>query len=124
MAQGLVLAQGAGVVTGTTETANQVKATYDYIGAGKLLLYVYPLANTCRVNLFVNGVQILRNEQIAWFGTSGSMDTSAHLVTAVNTLGGRIELTFVDTTGASTVDFLLTHDGVPFGKGISKLFGR
>jgi hypothetical protein len=124
MAQGLTLVSKATFALSTTESANQVKATYDYIGAGKLLLYMLPSDATVRVNLFVNGVQVLRNEQCGWFGTTGSMDTSAHLVTAVNTLGGRIELTFVATGGTPTVDFLLTHDGVPFGKGISKLFGR
>ena len=98
--------------------------TYDYIGPGVLKLYVLGSDATVRVNLFVNGVQILRNAQIGWFGTTGAMDTSANLVTAVSTLGGRIELTFVATAGTPTVDFLLTHDGVPFGKTISRFLGR
>ena len=124
MGQGLVLAQGATFALSTTESANKVKATYDYIGPGVLKLYAYPSDATMRCNLFVNGVQILRSEQAAFFGTTGSMDTSAHLITAVTTMGGRVELTFVATAGTPTVDYLLTHDGVPFGKTISRLLGR
>ena len=124
MGQGLSIAQKATFALSTTESANQVVSTYDYIGPGTLKLYTLGSDATVRVNLFVNGVQILCNAQIGWFGTTGAMDTSANLVTAVNTLGGRIELTFVATAGTPTVDFLLTHDGVPFGKTISRFLGR
>jgi len=124
MAQGLTIATAATFATSTTESANQVKATYDYIGPGNLKLYMLPSNAAVRVNLFVNGVQILRNEQVGWFGTTGAMDTSANLVTSVNTLGGRVELTFVATTGTPTVDFQLQHDGIPFGRTISRLLGR
>lgn len=124
MGMGLVIASGATIATSTTESTNQVKATYDYIGPGSLKLFMLPSNAAVRVNLFVNGVQILRNEQVAFFGTTGGMDDSANLVTAVNTLGGRVELTFVATTGTPTVDFKLTHDGIPFGRTLSRLLGR
>jgi hypothetical protein len=53
------------------------------------------------------------------------MDTSAHLITSVPTAGGRVELTFVATTGTPTVDYLLTFEGIPIvGKAISRLLGR
>jgi len=45
-------------------------------------------------------------------------------MTGVNTIGGRVELTFVATTGTPTVDYVLTHEGVPLGRGIARLFGR
>lgn len=124
MAQGLALVSKATFALSTVESVNQVKATYDYIGAGNIKLYCFPSNANCRVNLFINGVQILRNEQPGWFGTTGSMDTSSHLMTSVNTIGGRIECTFTSTTGTPTVDFALFHDGVPFGRSIAKLFGR
>lgn len=124
MSQGLTIGSGATFALSTTESGNKVKETYDYIGPGNLKLYVLPSNAAVRVNLFVNGVQILRGEQPAFFGTTGSLDTSANLVTSVNTLGGRVELTFVSTTGTPTVDFLLTHDGIPFGKTVSRLLGR
>lgn len=89
MGQGLSLAQKSTFALSTTESANQVTATYDYIGPGKLMLYALPSDATVRCNLFVNGVQILRNSPIGWFGTTGAMDTSANLITAVNTMGGK-----------------------------------
>lgn len=109
----------------TTETANQVQNTYDYIGAGKLNFYAKASAAvTTLCNLFVNGQQILRRMTVPFSGTQGTLDTSANLITSVNTLGGRVELTFVATTGTPTVDWLLTYEGVPFGGALARLAGR
>lgn len=124
MGQGLPIAMNVGFATSTTESSNQVKSTYDYIGPGMLKLYAFASAATVRCNLFVSGNQILRNEPVIFVGTSGGLQTSEHLITSVGTIGGRVELTFTATTGTPTVDYLLTHDGVPFGKTISKLLGR
>lgn len=125
MPQGTVIAAGAATALSTTETANLVTSTYDYIGAGQLKLYAKASAATVLANLFVQGIQILRRVPIMFTGTAGTIDTSANLVTSVPTLGGRVELTFVATTGTPTVDYLLTYEGVPVvGRTISKLFGR
>jgi len=114
MAQGLPIAGKAAFATSTTESANQVQSTYDYIGPGKLRLYAKGSAGTVLTNLFLNGQQICRNLPIMFSGTAGTIDTSANLVTEIGTmLGGRVELTFTATTGTPTVDFLLTHEGVP-----------
>lgn len=122
--QGIPIASGAAFSLSTTESANQVQATYDYIGAGRLFLYAKASAATVLCNLFVNGMQVCRRLPITFTGTAGTIDTSANLVTEVATLGGRVELTFVATTATPTVDFLLTFDGVPFGGIISRLAGR
>lgn len=125
MPQGTVIAAGAATALSTTETANLVQNTYDYVGAGQLKLYAKGSAGTVLCNLFVNGVQILRRTPIMFSGTAGTIDTSANLITSVPTLGGRVELTFVATTGTPTVDYLLTFEGVPVvGKAISRLMGR
>jgi len=125
MPQGTVIAAGAATALSTTETANLVQSTYDYVGAGQLKLYAKASAATVLANLFVSGVQILRRTPIMFTGTAGTIDTSANLITSVPTLGGRVELTFVATTATPTVDYLLTHEGVPVvGRAISKLFGR
>jgi len=125
MAQGLILAAGAATALTTTETANQVQNTYDYIGVGKLKLYAKASAATVLCNLFVNGSQIIRRQLIPFTGTAGTIDTSANLLTDVNTMGGRVELTFVATAGTPTCDFLLTFEGVPLvGTAISRLMGR
>lgn len=122
--QGIPIASGAATALSTTETANQVQNTYDYIGAGRLHLYAKASAATVLVNLFVNGTQVCRRLPITFTGTAGTIDTSANLVTSVNTLGGRVELTFVATAATPTVDFLLTYEGVPFGRGIARVLGR
>jgi len=123
MGLGLPIATKQTFATSTTESGNQVIATYDYITAGKLKLFAKGSDANVRCNLFVNGQQILRNAQI-FFGTTGTLDVSSNLIAEIPTLGGRVELTFVATTGTPTVDFLLTHDGVLLGGAISKLFGR
>lgn len=124
MGQGLPIASGTAVALSTTETSNQVQATYDNIGAGKLRLFAKGSDSTVRVNFFVNGQQICRRMQLPTSGTAGTLDTSASLVADVPTIGGRIELSFVATTGTPTVDFLLTHEGVPLGNLIRNLAGR
>jgi len=122
--QGTVIAAGAATALSTSETANLVQNTYDYVGAGKLTLYAKASAATVLANLFVNGNQVLRRIPVVFTGTAGTIDTSANLVTSVNTLGGRIELTFVATTGTPTVDYLLTFEGIPLSRGIARLMGR
>lgn len=125
MPQGTVIAAGAATTLSTTETSNLVQNTYDYVGAGQLKLYAKASAATVLCNLFVNGVQILRRTPIMFTGTAGTIDTSANLITSVPTIGGRVELTFVATTGTPTVDYLLTFEGIPVvGKAISRLMGR
>lgn len=122
--QGIVIAGNTAFATSTTESANQVQNVYDYIGAGTLHLYAKASAATVKVNFFVNGSQILRQLLIPFTGTAGTMSTSDNLLTSVNTMGGRVELTFVATTGTPTVDYLLTFVAAPGGAILSRLMGR
>lgn len=126
MSLGLPIAQGTAFALSTTESANKVESTYDYIGPGKLRLFAKGSDSTVRVNLFVNGQQICRRQQLFSSGTAGTLDVSANLVAEIPTLGGRVELTFVATTGTPTVDFLLSHEGIGgnLGKTVSRLLGR
>lgn len=122
--QGLPLASKTAFALSTTESANQVQATYDNIGPGKLYLYAKGSDSTVRVNFFVNGQQVCRSMQLPSSGTAGTLDTSANLIAAIGTIGGRIELTFVATTGTPTVDFILSHDGNTLLSAIAGLFRR
>jgi len=125
MPQGTVIAAGAATALSTTETANLVQSTYDYVGAGQIKLFAKASAATVLANLFINGVQILRRCPIVGTGTAGTIDVSSNLITSVPTAGGRVELTFVATTGTPTVDYLLTFEGIPVvSKLISRLAGR
>jgi len=127
MAMGIPIAADIALALSTTPTANLVQNTYDYIGAGKLKLFAKgsAAATPVLVDLFVNGIQIARRLAIPFSGTAGTLDTSANLVTDVNTLGGRVELVIVAESGTPTVDFILTFEGVPLiGTAISRLLGR
>lgn len=120
---GTVIASDTALALSTTRTANLVQNTYDYIGPGFLTLYSKASLATVLCDLFVQGNQVIRNQKIPFTGTAGTMDVSANKVTTVKTMGGRVELTFVATTGTPTVDYLLIHEGV-IGGALSKLFGR
>lgn len=122
--QGTVIASDTALSLSTTETANLVQNTYDYVGVGKLNFYAKASAATVLANLFVAGSQILRRSKVPFTGTAGTLSTSDNLVTSVPTMGGRIELTFVATTATPTVDYLLTFEGIPMGNALSKLLGR
>lgn len=123
--QGTVISMGTATLS-TTETSNQVQNTYDYVGPG--ILHFYCKAGTAAVvlcNLFLQGTQILRRLTIPFSGTQGTLSTSDNLITSVPTLlGGRVELTFVATTGTPTVDWLLAHESGVIGAALSKFFGR
>jgi len=125
MPQGTVIAAGVGFALTTSESTNRVQGTYDYVGVGQVKLYAKASAATVLCNLFISGVQILRNTPVIYVGTSGTGDTSANLVTSVPTAGGRAELTFQATTGTPTVDYLLCYEGIPIiGKAMARLMGR
>lgn len=120
---GTPIASGV-LTTSTSDSANQVQALYDYVTAGKLYLYARGSAATVLANLFVGGQPICKNLPVVFFGTSGALDTSAHLVAAAGTLGGRVELTFRATAATPTVDYQLNFDGYPAGGLLSGILGR
>jgi len=122
--QGTVIAGETALATSTTESANKVQNTYDYIGAGTLHFYAKSSAASVYTNLFINGVQVLRKLAIPFTGTAGTLSTSDNLITSVGTLGGRVELTFQASTGTPTVDYLLTFEALAGSNFLSRLVGR
>jgi len=125
MGQGLPIASGTAVALSTTESANLVQATYDNLGPGKIRLFAKGSDANVRINLFINGQQVCRRMQLPTSGTAGTLDTSSSLVADVPTLGGRMEFTAVATAGTPTIDYLLTHEGIPLiGGALKRLLGR
>jgi hypothetical protein len=124
MALGIPIASGTATALSTTESANLVQATYDNIGPGKLKLYAKGSDATVRINLFINGQQVCRRMQLPTSGTAGTLDTSASLVAEINTMGGRVEFTGVATAGTPTMDYLITHDGIPILSSMMNLLRR
>jgi len=123
---GIVIASASALsVAANAESTNQVANTYDYIGAGALICFAKASATGLQMSAFVNANLVARNIAIPFTGTAGTLDTSANMIWSANTLGGRVELYYRNTTGgALTVDFLLTYKGIPLGRGISRLLGR
>lgn len=122
--QGTPIGSVATLSLTTADSANQVDPTYDYVNAGVLHLYARGSVATVLVNLFVSGIQICRRLTVPFFGTTGALSTSDHLICSARTLGGRVIWNFAATTGTPTVDGLLTYEGMPFGGALSRLFGR
>lgn len=115
---GLLLGAGTAFALSTSESTDRVIPTYQYLKPGRVTLYARGSDANCYANLFINGVQVLRRQQIPFTGTAGALDKSAHKVASVNTMGGRVELSFVASTGTPTVDYILEHEGVPMVGGV------
>ena len=122
--QGTPIGSKATLTLSTSDSSNIIDPTYDYVNAGTLHLYARGSAATVLVNLFVSGIQICNRLIVPFFGTTGALSTSDHLVASARTLGGRVVCTFAATTGTPTVDALLTFEGVLFGGALSRIFGR
>jgi hypothetical protein len=123
MGMGLPIVFRQALATSTTESSNLVIPTYDYIGAGKLRVFAKGSDANVRVNVFINGQMVLRNQQV-FVGTAGTLDNSANLVAEIPTLGGRVEVTTVATTGTPTIDIQVTHEGIPLAGRALGALGR
>lgn len=123
MALGLPIVFRQALALSTTESSNLVIGTYDYIGAGRLRVFAKGSDANVRVNVFINGQMVLRNQQV-FVGTAGTLDNSANLVADIPTAGGRVEVTAVATTGTPTIDIQVTHETMFAGGAISRLLGR
>lgn len=108
-----VIVSQTALATSTTESSDLVIPTYQYIGPGVIRVYGKSSAAAVLVNVFVNGVMILRRASCPFTGTAGTLSTADNLFSETATMGGRIEVTVVATTGTPTVDLLITHSGVP-----------
>lgn len=113
MPQGQLIATQTALATSTTESADLIIPTYQYLTPGTVRVYAKSSAAAVLINLFINGVMVLRRASIPYTGTAGTLSTSDNLFTEINTLGGRIECTVVATTGTPTVDLAIYHSGIP-----------
>jgi hypothetical protein len=98
-------------VAANTKSADQVAATYQNVGAGKLTLAAKASATGLYVTIIVGGVPIVNDLPIPFTGTAGTIDVSANVMASQVMRGGRVELYFRNTTGgALTVDSLLYYE--------------
>lgn len=122
----VVLVSKAAFATSTTESSNLVSNTFDYIGPGRLTIYAKSSAAAVKINCFINGQQVLRNNECPFTGTAGTLDMSANMMIQLGTAGGRVEITVQATTGTPTMDLLVQFDpiGGAVGRAFSRLLGR
>lgn len=107
-----VIASGVGtsLLTGV-KTSDQVSGTYQFIQKSKVTLAARGSATGLTVTLLVNGIAIVQDQPIAYFGTSGALSINDHIMASQAVNGGRVELYFRNpTAGTLTVDYLLVFD--------------
>lgn len=108
----VVIASGTTVsVAANTKSADQVDGQFQNVGKGKFTLLAFPSATGMNITCSVGGINLVNDLPSPYFGTTGSMDASAHVVTSQVMAGGRVELFFRNTTGgALTVDYVLMFE--------------
>ena len=98
-------------VAANTKSVDLVSGQYQTVGKGKLTLVAYPSITGVNATLSIGGITLINDLPIGWFGATGSMDLSAHVVLSQAVLGGKIELYFRETAGGSpTVDYQLLFE--------------
>lgn len=107
----VVCADATYSVAAYTKSADLVAGQYQNVGKGKIILVVYPSAIGMQATLSVGGITIVNDMPIPWFGTTGSMDLSAHVLVSQMMQGGKIEFYLRNTTvGALTNDYQLMFE--------------
>lgn len=107
------------VCSGTTATtaganaksADLVSGQYQTVGKGKLTLVCLPSATGYNATLSIGGISLINDLPLPWFGTTGSLDLSAHVVLSQAVLGGKIEFYIRETAGGTgTTDYVLLFE--------------
>jgi len=98
-------------VAANAKSADQVAGTYQFVGKGKITLIARGSATGLNVTALVGGIALVNDQPIPFTGTAGALSTNDHIIASQVMNGGRVELTFRNTTGgALTVDTLLLFD--------------
>jgi hypothetical protein len=98
-------------VAANTKSAEQVTGDYMFIGKGKLTLAARASVTGMNITLAVGGVPVINDSASAYFGATGALSINDHVVCSQIVNGGKVSLTFRNTTGgAVTVDYLLLFE--------------
>jgi len=98
-------------VAANTKTASLVTGEFEFVGKGNISLSALSSATGLRTTLKVGGVTIIDDKAIPFFGTTGTMKILDNSVINQAIMGGRVELSFRNTTGgALTVDYALQFE--------------
>ena len=98
-------------VAANAKSADQVAGTYQFIGKGKITLVNRGSATGLNTTCLVGGIALVQDQPIPYTGTAGALSINDHIMSSQVMNGGRVELTFRNTTGgALTVDSLLLFE--------------
>lgn len=106
---GVTIASGTGSsIAANTKSADQVTGTYQFVPTdGELSVYARSSATGMNIQLFVDGVAVMNDTAVPFFGTSGALSKLDHEVASIPiAAGSRVEFFLRNTTaGAVTIDF-------------------
>jgi len=109
----VVVASGttSSVAAANAKSVDLVSGQYQNVQKGKLTLVALPSATGYNVSLSIGGITLINDLPCPWFGTTGGLDLSAHVICSQQVLGGKIELYFRETAGGTgTLDFVLLFE--------------
>lgn len=107
----LVASTTALSVAANAKSADQVSGQYQHVGAGRFTLVARGSATGLNATFSVGGIQLCNDLAIPYTGTAGALSARDHIMAEQILPGGRVELTFRNTTaGALTVDSLVYWD--------------
>lgn len=106
----IVVVSGMGISTAAnTKSADQVSGVNQFVGAGAISLYARGSATGMNHTLAINGVPLVDDQPISFFGATGSMSKVDHEIITQRVTGGRVQYFLRNTTaGALTTDYLIT----------------
>lgn len=106
---GVTIASGTGTsIAANTKSSDQISGTYQFTpGDGEISVYSRSSATGLNIQLFVDGVAVMNDVAVPFFGTSGALSKLDHEVASISVgPGSRVEFYLRNTTaGAITVDF-------------------
>lgn len=98
-------------VSANTKSVDQVDGQFQNVGKGKITLIALGSITGVNATLNVGGISLVDDKPLPYFGATGGMDVSAHVIATQSVNGGRVELFFRETAGGSpTVDYLLLFE--------------
>ena len=103
----LVIASGVTISTAAyTKSADQISGSLQNVGKGKLTLVARGSAVGMNLTLSVNGIALINDQPVPFFGATGSLSMQDHIVLSQVIAGGRVEFYLRNTTaGALTMDY-------------------
>lgn len=92
-----------------TKTSDLVTGRNQYVGKGRVQLFARGSATGMNCTLNVQGVALVDDNPIPYFGTAGALSVKDHAIVDQVVSGGRVEFFLRNTTGgALTTDYLIT----------------